>query len=210
MEKAVGDNVMLMKKARMPLLATVFFILIFLMQGSISFAQEPGGLRSPGYSFVDFDTRYEEIEETARSDGYEVRREETISRYGRSSLTIEKAGKFYAETISLFFDDTKRLLFFSVSLDLNEDQSKIVIDRLATEIVGKFELEYGESEKETVPYYRVVEGEYELFVKPITATTVSCVVTFRHIPRYDEYGEYYSAEVMREVAEEIGKTVEKF
>ncbi len=201
---------MRMREGRTPLLFAAVFIFAFLLQGTASFAQEPGGFKPLGYSFVDFDKSYEYIEQNARSDGYEVRREESISRYGRFLLTLEKAGKFYAENLYLFFDDTRRLLFFSVSLDLNKDQSKLVIDRLVTEIVKKFELEYGESEKETVPYYRVVEGEYELFVRPVTATTVSCVVTFRHIPRYDEYGEYYSAEVMREVTEEIEKTVEKF
>jgi hypothetical protein len=205
MKKTIGDTIMRMKEGRTWLPLAAFFIFVFLLHGTASFAQ-----RLPGYSFVDFDKSYEYIEENARSGGYEVRREELISRYGRSSLTLEKGGKFYAENIYLFFDDTGRLLFFTVSLDLNEGQSKIVIDRLVTEIVGKFEMEYGESEKDTVPYYRVVEGGYEVFVRPVTATTVSCVVTFRHIPRYDEYGKYYSAEVLHEVEEEIEKTVEKF
>lgn len=188
----------------------VFIIFVFMLQGTASFAQQMGEPKSPGYSFVDFDKSYEYIEENARKSGYEVRRGDSISRFGRSSLTLEKAGKFYSENLYLFFDNTGRLLFFTVSLDLNVDQSKIVIDRLVTEIAGKFEVEYGKSERETVPYYRVVEGEYELFIRPVTATTVSCVVTFRHIPRYDEYGEFYTAEVLREIEEEIVKTVEMF
>ena len=198
------------KAGRIPSLYTVILIAIFLFSAAVLSAQESEEAASPRYSFVSFDSSYDQVERNARREGYEVLEEESISRYGRFSLTLDRAGKFYGETIYLFFDDARRLIFFSVSLDLNENQSKLIIDRLVTEIVKKFEDQYGESEKETVPYYRIPEGRYEIFVKPVTATTVSCVVTFRHIGRFDEYGEFYSAEVIREVSEEIEKTLEYF
>jgi len=185
--------------------------LVFLMSTTCAALYAQEGRRSkPEYAFVAFDRSYADIVRAARRGEYDVVEEETGSQYGKHLVKLGKPQKFYSEKLYLFFNENKELIFFTVMYGLYENGSKTIIDKLVTSIEQKFIDEYGESEKTSVPYYRVVEGEYELFVKPINVSSTTATVSFKNLQGYDEYQEYYTIEVEREEDEEIKRTVDKF
>ena len=173
----------------------------------VLFAQEK---KRPEYSFIAFDKSYNDMVGAARREKYEVKEEETASKYGKYLVTLQKPQKFYSEDLYLYFNETKSLIFFTVRYRLNEDGSKRLLEKLVLSISEKFADEYGESERDTVPYYRVVENEYELFVKPVYVTSPAATVSFKHLIGYDEYQDYYTVDIGREEDEEIKRTVENF
>ena len=191
------------------ILFTVMLVSLIGTQHVPLFAQE-APQRQIKYAFVRFDTGYDEIVGAARSREYEVTEEETASRFGKYLVTLKKPQKFYSENLYLYFNEKKGLIFFTVRYGLNENESKRVIEKLVSSIQQKFHDEYGETERDTVPYYKVVEGRYEIFVKPVYVTSTSAAVSFKFLQGYDEYQGYYSVDIEREENEEIEKTLENF
>jgi hypothetical protein len=194
-------------------LFTVMFVTLLGMLNSELFAQErpgePAGKR-PEYAFIAFDKSYNDIVRAARRGEYEVKEEETASRYGKYLVSLKKPLKFYSENLYLYFNENKELIFFTVIYELNENGSKRLIEKLVSSIGRKFEDEYGESERDTVPYFKIVENEYELFVKPVYVASTAATVSFKHLTGYDEYQQYYVVDVGREEDEEVKRTVENF
>jgi hypothetical protein len=164
----------------------------------------------PGYSFVSFDLGYSDILSAARNDGYSVKEDEVSSRYGKYLVALEKPHTFYAERLELFFNENRELIFYTVEFELYANRSKRIIDKLVSSLEEKFTGEYGPSENSTVPYYRVVEGRYEVFIKPYFESSTAARVSFKNMDRYGEYQDFYKAEIESEENDEISKTVEKF
>jgi hypothetical protein len=192
---------MLREKAVIILFATLF---VFVLSVNL-FAQDV-----PKYSFVSFDQGYSDILSAARNDEYNVKEDEVSSMYGKYLVTLEKPHTFYEERLELFFNENRELIFYTVEFELYANRSKRIIDKLVTSMKEKFTGEYGPSENSTVPYYRVVEGQYEVFVRPYFEASTAVRVSFKNMESYGEYQDFYKVEIESEENEEISKTVEKF
>jgi hypothetical protein len=164
----------------------------------------------PSYSFVGFEKGYETILSAGRAEGFQVKEEEISSQYGKYFLLLEKIQTFYTERIYLFFSENKALVSFTVEYSVETGQSWTILDRLISSITERLVEKYGPSENELYPYFRSVEGEYELFVKPHQSFSPSARVTFRHLGRVSQYETYYQQEVERLEQQAIDSTVEKY
>ncbi|UCB45944.1 MAG: hypothetical protein JSV25_00530 [Spirochaetota bacterium] len=183
----------------------LFVALLFLVLSCNLFAQDV-----PKYSFISFERGYNDILSSARNEEYSIKEEEVNSSYGMHLVTLEKAHTFYKELLTLFFNEKRELIFYTVSFELYPNHSKRIIDKLITSLEEKFENEYGPSENITVPYYRVVEGQYEVFLKPYFEASTAARVSFKHLESYREYNDFYNVEIESEENEEIQKTIDKF
>jgi hypothetical protein len=164
--------------------------------------------QSPSYSFVSFDRGYDAILASARADGYQVKEEDINSSYGSRLLLIEKTLDFYTERLYLFFSAENSLISFTVEYTVEEGRSWTVLDKLIASITEKLEEKYGPND--LYPYYRVVESEYELFVRPHQSFSPTARVSFRNLVRTAEYDAYYRQEIEKLERREIEKTVEKY
>ncbi len=187
-------------------IALILFVssLVFVLSCSL-FAQD-----IPQYSFVSFERGYNEILRSARNEEYSLKEEEVNSSYGMHLVTLEKTHAFYEERVALFFNENRELIFYTVNFELHANRSKRIIDKLISSLEEKFTGEYGPNENVTVPYYRVVEGQYEVFVKPYFEASTAARVSFKHMGSYGVYQDFYNVEIEAEENEEIRKTVEKF
>jgi hypothetical protein len=176
---------------------------VFLYSGAL--AQQP-----PSYSFVSFGSNYDIMLGSARSGGYQVKEEELNSSFGNYSLSAEKQLDFYSENLFLFFNENKELIFFTVQYELNEDQTKTILDRLVLSIQEKLVEKYGPNENESFPYYRVFENQYEIVIRPRQSTSNFVNVSFKQLEKFSEYQAYYLKELERLEDEEISKTVENY
>lgn len=186
-------------------LLVVSFSCIFLF-----FTRSLDAQQIPSYSFVSFDKGYDSLLSTGRSQGYQIKEEEISSPYGKYALRLEKILTFYTEKIYLFFNDEKSLVSFTVEYEAGENQSREVLDKLIASISEKLLEKYGPSENNLYPYYRVVENDYELFVKPRQSFSASVRVTFRHLERVSKYQVYYMQEVERLERQAIENTVKNY
>jgi hypothetical protein len=178
--------------------------LIFLMGASVPlFCQV-----EPTYGFIGFDTGYDQLIDGARSEGYQVKEEEILSVYGSAHVLLEKDLEFYSEDVSLFFDNNRALIFFSIRYTLHENQSRTIMTRLTQSIAEKLTEKYGENERTTVPYYRVYENKFEIRLLPPAPASEITRLSFKHLERYETYLEFYDLEVKRLEDEQIEKTVE--
>jgi hypothetical protein len=184
----------------------ILFVSLFIFALSCSlFAQD-----IPKYSFVSFGQGYSEILQSARNEEYSIKEEDVSSQYGKHLLTLEKPHNFYEERLALFFNEKKELIFYTVSFELYANRSKQIIDKLITSLEEKFASEYGPNENPTVPYYRVVKGQYEVFIRPYFEASTAARISFKHMESYREYQDFYKVEIEQEENEEIRKTVENF
>ena len=187
-------------------IALILFVspLVFVLSCPL-FAQD-----IPQYSFVSFGQGYNEILRSARNEEYSLKEEEVNSSYGMHHVTLEKNHAFYEERVALFFNENRELIFYTVNFELHANRSKRIIDKLVSSLEDKFTGEYGPNENVTVPYYRIVEDQYEVFVKPYFEASTAARVSFKHMGSYGEYQDFYNVEIEAEENEEIRKTVEKF
>jgi len=170
-----------------------------------SFAEE-----TPSYSFVSFEKNYNRILNSGQSEGFQIKEEEINSAFGKYSIFMEKAQKLYAENVYLFFNEKKELIFFTIRFKLNENYSKQIIEKLVTSIGEKFVEKYGSNERESVPYYKIVENQYEIFLRPNQPASNTANVSFKYLDRYSGYLEFYKLEIEKVENEEIAKTVDNF
>ena len=164
----------------------------------------------PVYAFAAFDKNYTTLLSSARSGGYQVKEDEINSPYGKFSIRAEKALNFYKEDLFLFFNEKKELIAFTVRFTLAENQSKTVLDRLVQSIKDKMVEKYGPGERANFPYFKVVEGKYEILIKPRQASSMFADSAFKFLSKFAEYQVYYTQEVQRLENEEISKTVKNF
>jgi hypothetical protein len=186
------------------------FFVVLISCVFIFFTQSVDAQQIPSYSFVSFDKGYGSLLSSGRSQGYQVKDEEINSPYGKYALTLEKILTFYTERIYLFFNEEKGLVSFTIEYEAGENQSRAVLDKLTASISEKLLEKYGPSENNLYPYYRVVENDYELFVKPRQSFSASARVTFRHLERVSMYDVYYRQEVERLELQEIENTVRNY
>jgi hypothetical protein len=179
-------------------------VLVLLAAGPLSLRCQD----SPEYDFIDFDTGYSRILTRARSGGYQVKEEELLSVYGTRHVLLEKDLQFYSEDVSLFFDQNRDLIYFSVRYTLHENQSRTIMARLTESISERLVEKYGENERPTDPYYRVFENRYEIHLFPSTPASEITRLSFKHLERYEAYGGYYEMEVRELEDEEIEQTVD--
>lgn len=163
----------------------------------------------PGYDFITFQAGYDEVLGAARAQGYQAREEQAPSPFGSYQAALDRSGRFYREEIFLFFNEERQLISFSIRYTLLEDQPRTFLRKLIDSITGKLEEKYGESQRETVPYFRVHENAYEIMVYPPTPASESTRVSFKHLERSDAYRQFYRREVERLVDQEIEQTVDK-
>jgi len=155
---------------------------------------------SPSYTFIDFNKSYDSIVSSAGSNGYQVKEQEITSFFGKYYLLLEKSQEFYSEKIALFFDAEKKLIFFSILFALSENQSSRVIQKLDESLAQKLVEKYGENENNNVPYYRVYQNIYEIFLYPPGSGVAR--LSFKQLDRSSAYLDYYKQE-----NETISKTV---
>jgi hypothetical protein len=200
-----GGNVkmaMIKSKFLMAVLLGVY-IIIFLCCGA--YAQQV-----PSYSFVSFANNYVSILGTARSNGYQVKEEELYSSFGNYSIQAEKQFDFYSENLFLFFNENRELIFFTVQYELDEDQTKTILDRLVLSIQDKLVEKYGSNENENFPYYKIFENQYEIVIRPRQSTSNFANISFKQLEKFSEYQAYHQQELERLEDEEISKTVENY
>jgi len=162
---------------------------------------------SPSYTFIDFNKSYDSIVSSAGSNGYQVKEQEITSFFGKHYLFLEKSQEFYSEKIALFFDAEKKLIFFSVLYALSENQSSRVIQKLDESLALKLVEKYGENENNNVPYYRVYQNMYEIFLYPPGSGGRTARLSFKQLDRSSAYLDYYKQEVEKLENETISKTV---
>ena len=163
----------------------------------------------PSYGFVSFDDSSDSLLSRARSEGYEVKEEEQLSSYGSSVAVFIKDQQFYGETMYLFFDQDENLIYFSVDFRLNENQSPGIMNRLTDSVGEKLAEKYGNSDKEAVPYYKIYDNVYEIFLTPPGVPHQRTRIQFKQLDRFSAYLDYYGQEVLKLENDEIEKTVEK-
>lgn len=184
-------------------LSAAFLAIVLALPGALGFSQV-----EPEYDFVDFDAEYSTLISAARSAGYQVTEEENLTPYGAYHVALDRTGQFYNERISLFFDQERRLIFYSVQFTVRDNQSRTIIGKLIDSMRDKLVEKYGESEQDVVPYYRMHENMYEILVYPPSPTSEIARVSYKHLDRYDIYTEYYQQEVEKLIDQEIERIVE--
>lgn len=162
------------------------------------------------YSFVRFDSSYDEILSSAKNEGYEVQESELSSPFGKYLIKLEKPMSYYNEQMYLFFDQNKKLQFFTVKFLLGENQSRVLLDRLATSIVERLSEKYGNSDPGAMLYQKVIEGRYEIVVPPIYAGSRGLEVSFKDTETYSGFQRFYEDELKAKEDEEIANIIEKF
>jgi hypothetical protein len=181
----------------------IFCVTAVLFPVFSGYAQE-----SPVYAFIGFDKSYDSIVSSARTNGYQVKEQEITSFFGKYYLLLEKAQDFYSERIALFFDADKKLIFFSVLYTLGENQSPRVIQKLDESLAQKLIDKYGDNENEIVPYYRVYDNIYEIFLYPPVSGGNTARLSFKQLDRSAAYLDYYKQEVEKLEDETISHTVD--
>jgi hypothetical protein len=199
------DGIMPIKnpKRLIPLLLP-FILCAFLMPAMSLFGQE-----APRYDFIEFDKRYASLLSQARREGYTVKEEEIRAVYGTHLVFLEKELQFYGENISLFFNQNRELIYFNVSYVLKENHSQTIINDLILSMGEKLAEKYGPNERETVPYYRTYENNYEIFLYPPGQPPEVATLSFKELDGFMEYRAYYDQEVKKLEEEEIADIVEK-
>jgi hypothetical protein len=182
-----------------------FVLLIFIFLSNQLFAQQ-----KPSYSFISFDKDYTSLLSTARSQEYQISEEELNSSYGKHFLQAEKMLNFYTESLYMFFDENRKLIFFSVKFLLKENQSRTVLDKLVNSIQEKLVEKYGPNENEFLPYFKIVENQYEVVLKPRQSTSGVAHIAMKELEKYSDYQIYYEQEVEKLANDEISKTVSNF
>lgn len=182
----------------------IVVVLVFFIPALSVCAQE-----SPSYTFIDFNKSYDSIVSSAGSNGYQVKEQEITSFFGKYYLLLEKSQEFYSEKTALFFDAEKKLIFFSVQFSLGENQSSRVIQKLYESLAQKLVEKYGENENNNVPYYRVYQNMYEIFLYPSGSGVQTARLSFKQLDRSSAYMDYYKQEVEKLENEAISQTVGK-
>jgi len=182
-------------------------VLIFLFTGLsvYVYAQDV-----PFYSFVRFDSSYDSIISSAKNEEYEIQESEINSPFGKYLVTIKKPLSYHTEQIYLFFNQDKQLQFFTVRFLLGENQSRLLLDRLATSIIEKLGERYGESEPGAMLYKKLINERYEIIVPPIYAGSRIFEVSFKDLERYSSFQQFYEAEMKAKEDEEIATITGKF
>lgn len=190
------------------LLLPAVVVFFFLAPAVTVFCQVGSGQDKPGYDFITFDTTYDRLVDRARAEGYQVQEEEIVSAYGARHLILDRSGRFYREEASLFFNQDRQLIFFSIRFTLLENQPRTIVRKLINSMQQKLEQKYGPSERDTVPYFKVYENAYEIFVYPPAPASENARISFKHLDRFSSYLEYYRQEVEKLVNQEIEETVQ--
>jgi hypothetical protein len=164
---------------------------------------------APRYDFVGFDMRYDRLLNEARKQAYAVKEEEIKAPYGVYSVLLSKELQFYGESIALFFNEDKELIYFSVSYELRENHSQTIMEKLIRSMGEKLRDKYGPSERETAPYFRVYENNFEIFLYPTGPAPELARLSMKQLDRYALYQEYYRQEVEKLENQEIAETVQK-
>jgi hypothetical protein len=185
--------------------AGLFFVYIAVFFYCGAFAQQ-----APSYSFVSFGNSYVGILSAARSNGYQVEEEELNSSFGNYSIQAEKQLDFYSENLFLFFNENRELIFFTVQYELDENQTKTILDRLVLSIQDKLIEKYGTNENENFPYYKILENQYEIVIRPRQSTSNFANISFKQLEKFSAYQTYHQQELERLEDEEISKTVENY
>jgi hypothetical protein len=183
----------------------LLFVILFVVLPVFSlFAQN-----QPRYAFIGFGDSYDRILGEARKQEYTVKEEEIKAAYGTHFLLLEKELQFYREELSLFFNQGKELIYFSVHYVLKENHSQTIIEKLIRSLGAKLVEKYGPNERETAPYYRLYENNYEVFLYPTGPAPEVARLSFKQLDRYTAYLDYYRLEVEKLENQEIAETVEK-
>jgi len=183
---------------------SVLILAVSLMPVASALSQE-----SPRYDFIGFGERYDRLLSEARRQGYAVKEEEIKAPYGVHYVLLAKELQFYGEHISLFFNESRELIYFSVSYELKENHSQTIMEKLIRSMGEKLAEKYGPSERETAPYYRLYESNFEIFLYPTGPAPEFARLSFKQLDRYTAYQEYYRQEVEKLENQEIADTVEK-
>jgi hypothetical protein len=182
----------------------LFIIIILILAPPLGlFGQE-----TPSYSFISFTSNYNRLINAARADGYQVIEEEIAAVHGNYHILLQKPGQFYGENISLFFNENRELIFFSIRFELNQNHSQRIIEKLIVSMGEKLEDKYGENEREHVPYFRIYENNFEIYLYPQGPAPTNARLSIKQLNRYDLYQEFYREEVERLENEEIAETLE--
>jgi hypothetical protein len=166
------------------------------------------GQETPSYSFITFTSNYNRLLNAARADGYQVIEEEIAAVHGNYHVLLQKPGQFYGENISLFFNENRELIFFSVRFELNQNHSQRIIEKLMLSMGDKLKDKYGENEREFVPYFRIYDNNFEIYLYPQGPAPTNARLSIKQLDRYESYQEFYREEVERLENEEIAETVE--
>jgi hypothetical protein len=167
------------------------------------------GQETPRYAFIGFGESYDRIVSEASRQEYAVKEEEIRAAYGTHFVLLEKQLQFYDENISLFFNDDKTLIYFTITFELRENHSQTIIEKLIRSMSEKLAEKYGPSERETAPYFRLYENNFEIFLYPTGPAPEVARLSYKQLDSYAEYREYYRQEVEKLENEEIAGTVEK-
>jgi hypothetical protein len=181
-----------------------FFLCAVIIPTASVFSQE-----APKYDFIEFGKRYDSLLSQARNKEYTVKEEEIKAPYGTQYVLIEKDQQFYGEKISLFFNEKRELIYFTIRYVLKENHSQTIIEKLILSMGEMLIEKYGPNELATAPYYRLYENNYEIFLYPTGPAPETARLSFKQLNRFVVHQEYYRQEVEKLEDEEIAGTVEK-
>ncbi len=160
-----------------------------------------------GYSFVSLGANYSTIISQAKTNEYEVKEIETDSVFGAKKIELKKSYKVYKEYINVFFDQNDKLINFTVRFILKSTKTRKPLENLFIKIKENFIEKYGESERQTVPYYKNYENRYIVFLKPIFPGATGFDIYFEDIDNYTLYKEYYYDKLETDEKEEIDSII---
>ena len=96
-----------------------------------------------------------------------------------------------------------------MSYELKENHSQTIMEKLIRSMGEKLTEKYGPNERETAPYFRVYESNFEIFLYPTGPAPELARLSMKQLDRYASYQEYYKEEVEKLENQEIAQTVEK-
>ncbi len=186
---------------------------IFMMAWFVFFVSSADSIYSqniPGYSFIGFNKKLNELKKSSENSGYKVSEKDINSPYGKKILLIEKNMNFYSEKVYLYFNENEELIYFSIFYNLNENQPRKILEELFNSIKKRLIEKYDESENSGFPYFKKVEERYIVFLHPFYAYSNSVVVSFKDEEKYKQYEEYYDKEIKKLETDTIQKTISNF
>lgn len=161
----------------------------------------------PGYGFINFTMNYNTILTQLKNKSFEIKEQEIASKYGNYLIFASKTLNYYTETFYLFFNEKKELIFFQVGFELNNLQSRDELEKLYISMTKKLEEKYGKPENENFPYFKMFENNYEITLFPLFPGANKIKLTYKYIEKFNEYQDYYKANLEKEVDTEINNIV---
>lgn len=183
----------------------LIYLILFLLFSVLVFSQT-----IPGFAFINFTMRYDDIIKQLNNSSFEVKEDEIAAKFGNYLIQATKVLTFYKEVFYLFFNEKKELIYFEIDFSLNNLQSRVELEKLFYSVKKKLEDKYGESENENFPYFKNFENKFQIILYPLFPGNNKIKITYKCNEKYESFLEYYKKAIEKDLNNEINSIINNF